>query len=100
MRNVARSKNPEIASIADELNRETNNLSTASFGGQVIDDLVLTAGVEVDISHNLKITPKYRIILRGAEQAIISDGPTPWDGQKIFLISNVDTVISLLILRS
>lgn len=91
MKNLSRSDNPEIASIADELNRETNNLSSASFGGQVIEDIILPVGVEVEIPHNLKMTPKYRIILKQDSGVYISDGDTAWDDKKIFLKAEVPT---------
>lgn len=84
-KNLPRSENPEIAGIADEYNREINNLSSASFGGQVIENITLPVGVEVEIPHSLKMTPKYRIILKQNSGVHISDGDSAWDDKKIFL---------------
>lgn len=85
MKNVDRTENPEIAEIADEFNRELNNLSTKSFGGQTIVNIELPVGQEVEIPHSLKVTPKYRIILRQSANAVITDGDTAWDDKKIYL---------------
>lgn len=93
MRNIDRTENPELASVADEYNRELNNLSTKSFGGQTIANIELPVGVEVEIPHSLKITPKYRIILRQSADVTITDGDTAWDDKKIYLKA-VSTVTS------
>ncbi len=85
MRNVDRTENPELAEVADEFNREMNNISTKSFGGQTIIDIELPVGVEVEIPHSLKVTPKYRIILRQSDNLTITDGDTAWDEKKIYL---------------
>jgi hypothetical protein len=85
VKNLSRTDDPRIANIADETNRELNNLSSASFGGQVIEDIILPVGVEVEIPHNLKITPKYRIILKQDNGVYISDGDTAWDDKRIYL---------------
>ncbi len=94
-KNLSRSENPEIAGIADEYNREINNLSSASFGGQVIEDIVLPVGVEVEIPHSLKMTPKYRIILKQDSATYISDGDTAWDDKRIYLKAEVPSDVSI-----
>lgn len=85
MKNIDRTKTPELADVADEFNRELNNLSTKSFGGQTIANITLKVGEEVEIPHSLKVTPKYRIILRQSADVTITDGDTAWDDKKIFL---------------
>ena len=85
MRNISRTSNPELAVFADEYNREVNNLSTKNLGGQVIGPITLPINTEVEVPHSLKVTPRYRIILRQQGGLTITDGDSQWDDKKIFL---------------
>lgn len=73
--------------MVDSLNTVLDNglLISSAFGGQIIENIKLPIGVNVAISHNLKITPKYRIILRQTGGLVITDGDLEWDDKKIYL---------------
>ena len=73
--------------MADNLNTLLSGLNLGNnMNGQIIENIILPAdGTELAISHNLKSAPKYRIILRQDEDAVILDGTTPWDDKKIYL---------------
>lgn len=40
-------------------------------------------GGEVTVNHNLRVTPKYRIILDIDGEAIITRGDTPWNDRQV-----------------
>ena len=51
---------------------------------RVVENIELPAdGSEVRISHNLKVVPKYRIILRQSGE--VFDGETEWTDKYIYL---------------
>ena len=71
--------------IIDEINTALRNISLDfNFSSQIVN-VELQAGVETEISHGLKKTPKYRIILRQSGSLIVSDGTTPWSDTNIYL---------------
>lgn len=74
-----------------------------NMNGQVIENIQLPANAdEVAISHNLKLTPKYRILLRQDADGVVIDGTTEWDNKKIYLklaTSGSLTTISILLMR-
>ncbi len=71
----------------DSLNTVLDNglLLGSNLGGQIIENIKLPVGENVAISHNLKVTPKYRIILRQSGGLVITDGDLEWDDKKIYL---------------
>lgn len=71
----------------DSLNTVLGNglLLGSNLGGQIIENITLPVGENVAISHNLKMTPKYRIILRQIGGLVITDGDLEWDDKKIYL---------------
>jgi len=72
-----------------------------NFSGQVIDDIEMLPNSTRQIPHKLKVTPKYKIILKQAGVGTITDDVENW-GPKFISISNssIDTVrISILITR-
>ena len=73
------------AEMADSLNTTLGGILTQNMGGQVIENITLPVGKEVRISHNLKKTPKYRIILRQQGSLIITDGDSAWTNKYIYL---------------
>lgn len=75
-----------FSNMADALNTLMGTLLIGeNFGGQVVENIELPVGEEVRISHNLKITPKYRIILRQKGELIITDGDSQWTDKYIYL---------------
>jgi len=75
----------------------TNNMN-----GQILTVTLPSAGTEVGIRHNLKITPKYRIILRHRGNGIVIDGPTAWDGSTVYLKASQATenlTITFMVMR-
>lgn len=87
--------------MVNSLNTILDNglLLGSNLGGQIIENIELIAGQNVAISHNLKITPKYRIILRQDTSSIISDGVLEWTDKKIYLNASADTKITILLMR-
>ena len=73
--------------MVDSLNTVLGNgiLLGSNLGGQIIENIKLPLGENVAISHNLKMTPKYRIILRQKGGLTITDGDLEWDDKKIYL---------------
>ena len=72
-----------------------------NMSGQIVKDISLKAGENIQISHNLKVVPKYWIMLRRRGNSVIADGPTRWSDKSIYL-SNVgaeDDTITILIMR-
>lgn len=70
----------------DELNNAIRNVSLSNnFSGTVIENITLPIGEEVEIPHNLKSVPKFRIILRQRGELTIIDGDTPWTDTAIYL---------------
>lgn len=51
-----------------------------NMSGHIVEITLPSAGTEVGIRHNLKVTPKYRIILKHKGNGIILDGDTAWNG--------------------
>jgi len=72
-------------SMVDSLNTVLGGLLLSeNMSGQVIENIELPVdGSEVRISHNLKVVPKYRIILRQSGQ--VFDGETEWTDKYIYL---------------
>ena len=72
-----------------------------NMSGQIVKDIFIPAGASVEVSHNLKMTPEYRIILRQRSSGIISDGDKPWTDKAIYLKNNglLDDTITILIMR-
>lgn len=52
--------------------------------GDIVEITIPSAGTEIGIRHNLKVTPKYRIILKHRGDGIILDGDTAWDGKTVY----------------
>lgn len=72
----------------------------SNFNGQIIENITLPNGVEVAISHNLKVTPKYRIILRQKGNAVINDGDTEWNDKTVYLKSSpADSIVTIILIR-
>lgn len=57
----------------------TNNLN-----GQILSAVLPMAGTEIAIRHNLKITPKYRIILKHRGDGLVLDGATAWNSTTVY----------------
>ena len=73
----------------------------SNMSGQIISDIVLPVNQSVNVSHNLKITPKYMIILRSRGNAFnVIDGDRAWNDSSISLksIGNVNTELTVTIL--
>lgn len=71
--------------------------------GQVVDVVLPSAGTEIGVRHNLKVPPKYRIILKHRGDGIILDGDTAWDGQTAYFKSSQateDITAKILLMRS
>lgn len=74
------------AEMIDSLNTIfQNGIEVGSnLSGQVIYNIELPVGESVGVSHNLKITPKYMIILRSRGSCYnVVDGDSKWTENKI-----------------
>ena len=65
-----------------------------------IKEVVIPAGVDLEIPHSLRLTPKYRIILRQRGNAVITD-ETLWTDKKIYLKNNgaVEVTLTVMIVK-
>ena len=78
----------------EELNNAVRNITFGNnLSGEVLEDIVLPVGEEVEIPHNLKAVPKFRIVLRQRGELTIVDGEKAWTDKVIYLkaISSVGT---------
>lgn len=91
------------AEMVDSLNTVLGTLlMSQNFDGQIIEDILLPSGQNVRVSHNLKTTPKYRIILRKQGSLTIEDGDLPWNDKYIYLKSDGaggSATVSILLMR-
>lgn len=75
----------------------------ANLSGQIIKDIELPVNESVDIPHNLKITPKYMIILRSRGGCYnVVDGDSKWTDRRISLKSiggSGTQTITILLMR-
>lgn len=75
----------------------------SNLSGQIIRGIELPVGESVDVAHNLKMTPKYMIILRsrGACYNVV-DGDSKWSDRRISLKAiggSGSQVITILLMR-
>lgn len=70
-------------------------------GAQVVERVLIPSGTSVKIPHSLKITPKYRIIIRQIEGGAIIDGDDLWTDKYISLknTGGSDAIVSVLIVK-
>jgi len=90
--------------MVDKLNSLFNRGVTLlnNMNGQIIEVTLPAAGTEVDVRHNLNVTPKYRIILKQRGDGIILDGDTPWDGTTVYFKASQateDIITTILLMR-
>jgi hypothetical protein len=92
--------------LVDVLNTFIRSVTLeGNMSGQIIENITLPSNSdEIIVSHNLKVVPKYRIILRQRNDGIVIDGDT-WDDKKVsFRRDNLtapaeDLVVSILLMR-
>jgi hypothetical protein len=72
-----------------------------NLAGTIKSDILIPAGATVEISHGLKVVPKYRVILRQFGNGLITDSSTPWTDKVIYLNNNgaSDVTLTILIMR-
>jgi len=72
--------------LVDILNTGLSNLTIdENMSGEVIEVTLPADGTEIEIPHNLKITPKYRIIVRQSGKGLVIDGLAEWTERYIYL---------------
>lgn len=59
-----------------------------NISGQIVEVTLPGDGTEVKVPHRLKAVPKYRIILRQDNRAVIYDGEEPWNDKYVTLRAN------------
>lgn len=78
--------------IYDEMLTASRNVSLAdNMSGQIVT-VEIPVGQTVAIPHNLKIVPKYRIILRQEGDLFVVDGDKEWTDKAIYLKAISTTV--------
>lgn len=89
-----------FSDMANSLNTLLRRIGTDNISGEIAT-VEIPAGIELAIPHNLKVTPKYRIILRNTGEFNIGDGDTPWTDKTIYLKNSgaSTATLSILILR-
>ena len=89
--------------LVDAFNTLAGQISLFSnMAGQIVENIEIDAGVEVRISHNLKVVPKYKILLRHNNvDALVVDGTEIWNEKYITLVNKgaSSTIISILIMK-
>ena len=81
---VPREFNAEnFGKLVDLINTLTREIEIFNMAGQVVENIEIGSTEEVRISHNLKVVPKYRIILRQSGE--VFDGETEWTDKYIYL---------------
>ena len=89
-------------SLTEALNTGLKRLDfTNNMSGQIAENITIGAGLEVEIPHSLKVTPKYRIILKQQGNGVITDGSENWTSRFIYLKNEgaVDVIISVFLAR-
>lgn len=77
----------ELKKILRDLQLGLNELSFQDNFKSFTTTVEIGAGVEVAIRHDLRVVPRYRVILRSNSHEI-TDGDTPWDVNFVFLKNN------------
>lgn len=90
------------SSMVSQVNTFFRAIGLENMQGQVIENIAMPAGASVVIGHSLKVTPKYRIILRQLGGGAIIDGDTEWTDKLVSLKNDggVDATISIFLIRS
>jgi len=89
------------ATYSDNMDRLNTGLSNITFTDNIkgevvtIDNISISSGSEIIISHRLKGVPIGKIILRQVGNGFITDGPV-WDEKKISIINNGPADITYL----
>lgn len=88
-------------SLVRQINVFTSNIGLNNMGGQIVDNVTIPAGSSIRIPHLLKITPKYRIIIKQVGGGYIVDPDEQWTDKYISLYNSggTDAIISVLILK-
>lgn len=73
-----------------------NNVTLSENMSMDIKSVSIGIGATVVVTHGLKVTPKYRMILRQTGNGVITDAGT-WDSTKIFLKNNGAETVKLTI---
>lgn len=85
--------------MAQSLNVGLINLSFKdNFKSDIVTIHEIGAGAEFLVSHNLKKTPEYRIILRQEGGEYITDSIGKWNDKAIYLINNGTTALKKIVL--
>lgn len=88
--------------LIDQLNIGLSRLSLVeNTQSYLASGVVIAAGTEAEISHNLKVVPTMRIIVKQTGNANIIDGDMAWTSDKIYLKnpSGTSATVSVLIMR-
>ena len=88
--------------MANMINTFVRSIGLENMNGQVIENITIPAGQSARIGHSLKMTPKYRIILRQNGGGAIIDGDDTWTDKYISLKNDggTDAILSVFLIRS
>lgn len=88
--------------LVNQLNTFMTSVGVENMNGQIIENVLIPASASIDISHNLKVAPKYRIILRQIGGGSIIDGDSDWTDSRISLKNTgaSDSIVTVFLIRS
>lgn len=91
-----------FAELVNLMNTFIRSVGLENMQGQILENILLPAGQSVRVSHSLKVTPKYRIILRQNGGGAIIDGDDLWTDRDVSLKNDggSDATVSLFLIRS
>lgn len=101
--NIPNTMNQEnFDKLVNQINVFMRSVGLENMQGQIIENIYIPATISIEIAHSLKVTPKYRIILKQVNGGAIIDGDTDWTETKISLKNTgaTDALISVILLRS
>lgn len=83
--------------LIDELNVGLSRLTFEdNFNAQIVE-ITLPANTEREVSHSLKVRPKYKIVLKQRGNGVIEDSTKSWDDKRIWLVNNSGNEITATI---
>lgn len=88
--------------LIDSFNFLVTKISLSeNFDGQIIENIVFSAGEDKVINHKLGKTPKFRFILRQEGNGVLSDTPSGWNANQIKIMNNgsVSVTATIMLLR-
>ena len=93
---------PYYNDMVDQINVVLSKMTLEDNFISYITEITIPATTELEIPHNLKVTPKYRIILRQRGNSLVTDGEASWTDKVIYLKNQGanEVTLTVMIVRS